>query len=457
MKITFFISFFLFVFIHSVSQVNLATIDLTTNTVEDVQTQAIGDSLFVAVDWFDGKPNLALKKGYWIGSGGTVNTIDFGFLQKAVLCAIEQVNESVYYYYLDFMLDKKRERKIRVMRSDIKSKQIQYINQSIPFEGDLLGMVTENGVHAITFNERNLMFKIITINGGREVAAKEIQLDYKLGNFWDGAITVIENLSIHSIADGSSSNKLYYTNGELVLVASNYYSQTLVIKMNLQTSQVSYYQIPVDFKKKASYYESGLLYYLAASSNEYNLQIFDTVSKKKIYGKTYAKLDAFKLNPIYRRIDKEVKVYKDGSLYKLMNRNESFGLSIVVEDHLTDKLVTFGDYFDEKGVGIAAGSNPISMFAALIVTTALRQQFGKGAGQSRYAYLVGDTTLTRGYKIETEFKTEKPWRQATDDFEIEEQNKGVDFNTKNYQMVESKKIVAIYHAKKQKSIRVLRF
>jgi len=239
MKITFFISFFLFVFIHSVSQVNLATIDLTTNTVEDVQTQAIGDSLFVAVDWFDGKPNLALKKGYWIGSGGTVNTIDFGFLQKAVLCAIEQVNESVYYYYLDFMLDKKRERKIRVMRSDIKSKQIQYINQSIPFEGDLLGMVTENGVHAITFNERNLMFKIITINGGREVAAKEIQLDYKLGNFWDGAITVIENLSIHSIADGSSSNKLYYTNGELVLVASNYYSQTLVIKMNLQTSQVS--------------------------------------------------------------------------------------------------------------------------------------------------------------------------------------------------------------------------
>lgn len=457
MKIIPAIAFALFSAFCAVSQVHVASIDLSTDMVEDVQTQVIGDSLFIAVDWFDASPNPKLKKGYWVGSAGTVNAIDFGFLQKVVLCAIEQVDEAVYYYYLDFMLDKKRERKIRVARSDKKSKQIQNIDQSIPFEGDLLGILNEDGIQAISFDKKALKFKVITISDGRIVATREIQLDYKLANFWDGPITVVKDKSVHSIADGSSLNKLYYTKEELVLVASNYYSQTLVIKMNLQTGNVNYYKVPVDFEKKATYYESGLLYYLSASNNEYNLQIFDMVSQKKIFGKAFARLDAFKLNPVYRRMDKEVKVYKDGSLYQLMNRNSDLELSILVEDHLSNKLITFGDFFDEKGGGIAAGSNPFTMFAVFMVTTALRQQFGKGAGQSRYSYLLGDTTRTNGFKIKTEFKTEKPWRQIIDDFEIDEQNKGVDFNTKNYQLLESKKIAVIYHTKKQKSIRVLRF
>lgn len=455
MKIIPAISFALFSAFCAVSQVHVASIDLSTDMVEDVQTQVIGDSLFIAVDWFDSNSNLKLKKGYWVGSGGNVSTIEFGFLQKVVLYAIERVADTVYYYYRDFTLDKKREAKIRVMRSTQDSKRIAHINKTIPFEGDLLGIVNENGVQAITYDQKTMAFKIFTLKSGLPIETKRIQLDYKLSNYLNESITLIGSKTIASIADGSSLNKLYYSARELILIASNFEMETKVLRINIETGRISTFNVPIVYQKRATWYDNNLLYFLSASSGEYIFWIFDLVSKKPVYRQAFARMDAFKEFPVYRRSDKEVKVFKDGSLYKLMNRNESLELSIVVEDHASEKLITFGDFFNEKGAGIAAGLDPISMFAVFAITTALRQQFGKGAGQSRYSYLSGDTTLARGFKIKTEFKTEKPWRQIIDDFEIDEQNKGVDFNTKNYQLLESKKIAVIYHTKKQKSIRVL--
>ncbi len=457
MKIIFTIVFLLSSTVCAISQVQLASIDLSTDMVEDVQTQSIGDSLFVALNWFDSSPNQFLKKGYWVGPKGTVSEIDFGFLQKVALHAIEQAKDTIYYYYQDFALSKKRAPEIRVMRSTSESKRIQQTNQPIPFKGILMGILREDGIKAITYDEKMLTIKIIDLKNGVPLRTKEIELDIKLANFLNESITLINKKSLTSIADGASLNKLYYNEGKLILIATNFEMETKVLKIDIETGRISTFNVPIVYQKRGTWYDNNLLYFLSAASGEYILRIFDLTSKKEIYRKAFARMDAFKENPVYRRSDKEVKVFKDGSLYKLMNRNESFELSIVVEDHASEKLITFGDFFNEKGAGVAAGLDPISMFAVFAITTALRQQFGKGAGQSRYSYLFGDTTLALGLKIKTEFKTEKPWRQVIDDFEIDEQNKGIDFNTKNYQLLESKKIAVVYHAKRQKSIRVLSF
>jgi hypothetical protein len=457
MKIIFTIVFLLSSTVCAISQVQLASIDLSTDMVEDVQTQSIGDSLFVALNWFDSSPNQFLKKGYWVGPKGTVSEIDFGFLQKVALHAIEQAKDTIYYYYQDFALSKKRAPEIKVMRSTRESKRIQQTNQPIPFKGILMGILREDGIKAITYDEKMLTIKIIDLKNGVPLRTKEIELDIKLANFLNESITLINKKSLTSIADGASLNKLYYNEGKLILIATNFEMETKVLKIDIETGRISTFNVPIVYQKRGTWYDNNLLYFLSAASSEYILRIFDLTSKKEIYRKAFARMDAFKENPVYRRSDKELKVFKDGSLYKLMNSNERFGLSIVVEDHLSEKLITFGDFFDEKGAGVAAGLDPFSMFAVFIVTTALRQQFGKGAGQSRYSYLFGDTTRAKGFKLKTEFKTEKPWRQIIDDFEIDEQNKGVDFNTKNYQLLQSKKIAVIYHTKKQKSIRVLCF
>jgi|694.fasta_scaffold06252_21 hypothetical protein len=452
-----FVTLFAFFITYSFSQINVASINLSTDQVADVQTQAIGDSLFVALNWFDSSPNLFLKKGYWVGTRGTVSEIDFGFLQKVALHAIEQAKDTIYYYYQDFALSKKREPEIRVMRSTRESKRVQQTNQSIPFKGALMGILGDDGLKAITYDKKTLTFKIIDLKNGAPIRIKEIELDIKLANFLNESITLINNKSLTSIAEGASLNKLYYTEGKLILIATNFEMETKVLKIDIETGRISTFNVPIVYQKRATWYDNNLLYFLSAATGEYILRIFDLTSKKEIYKKAFARMDAFKEIPIYRRSNKEMKVFKDGSLYKLMNRNESFELSILVEDHLSEKLITFGDFFDEKGVGIAAGSNPISMFAVFMVTTTLRQQFGKGAGQSRYSYLFGDTTQAKGFKLKTEFKTEKPWKQIIDDFEIDEQNKGVDFNTKNYQLLESKKIAVVYHKKKEKRITVLGF
>jgi hypothetical protein len=320
-----------------------------------------------------------------------------------------------------------------------------------------MGILGDDGLKAITYDKKTLTFKIIDLKNGAPIRIKEIELDIKLANFLNESITLINNKSLTSIAEGASLNKLYYTEGKLILIATNFEMETKVLKIDIETGRISTFNVPIVYQKRATWYDNNLLYFLSAATGEYILRIFDLTSKKEIYKKAFARMDAFKEIPIYRRSNKEMKVFKDGSLYKLMNRNESFELSILVEDHLSEKLITFGDFFDEKGVGIAAGSNPISMFAVFMVTTTLRQQFGKGAGQSRYSYLFGDTTQAKGFKLKTEFKTEKPWKQIIDDFEIDEQNKGVDFNTKNYQLLESKKIAVVYHKKKEKRIIVLGF
>lgn len=433
---------FIFLTTYSFAQVDLAGIYLPTDQVADVQTKVIGDSLFVAVDWFDSQPNLILKKGYWVGPKGTVTAIDFGFLQKVTLSAIEDAKDTVYYYYQDFALSKKKEPEFRVMRSTRDSKRVQQTRQAIPFEGILLGILNEDGIKAITFDIKTRKFKIIALKNGLSVSENEIQLDDLFVKFLDEPITLIDNKSLGTVADGASPNKLYFTNNELVFIASNFDMETIVLRVDLNTGKRSTFKVPIVYEKNGTCYNDSLLYLLSASSNEYTLRIFDLPLKKEIYKKAYPRMDAFKGIPVYRRVNKGVKVYKDGNLYNLIHGNLASNLSLVVEDHLSKKLLTLGNFFDVKESNISSSG---------IVTG------GYEPDQSIYAYLAGDTTRTRGFTLKNEFKTDKPWRQIVDDFEIDEQKKEVNFKTKNYQFLESKKIAAVYHEKKQKSIRIIVF
>jgi hypothetical protein len=462
---------FIFLTTYSFAQVDLAGIYLPTDQVADVQTKAIGDSLFVAVDWFDSQLNLILKKGYWVGPKGTVTAIDFGFLQKVTLSAIEDAKDTVYYYYQDFALSKKKEPEIRVMRSTRDSKRVQQTRQAIPFEGILLGILNEDGIKAITFDIKTRKFKIIALKNGLSLSENEIQLDDLFVKFLDEPITLIDNKSLGTFADGVSPNKLYFTNNELVFIASNFDMETIVLRVDFKTGKRSTFKVPIVYEKNGTCYNDNLLYLLSASSNEYTLRIFDLPLKKEIYKKAYPRMDAFKGIPVYRRVNNGAKVYKDGNLYNLIHGNLALNLSLVVEDHLSKKLLTLGNYVKEKNMssngivggyanGIAGGyaESRLGGYANGIAGGyANGRMGGYEPDQSIYAYLAGDTTRARGFILKNEFKTDKPWRQIVDDFEIDEQKKEVNFKTKNYQFLESKKIAAVYHEKKQKSIRIIVF
>ncbi|MFM9838662.1 MAG: hypothetical protein ACKVOQ_10390 [Cyclobacteriaceae bacterium] len=441
------------------AQEDVAEIDLPSVNLKDTQIKSLGDSLFIAVDWFDSNSDLVLKKGYWVDSRGTISSYEFGFLQKAILCGVEKTNEGVYYYYLDLSQSKKDRDEIRVMRSNGESKQILKIKQSIHFEGDFLGIVNSNGIKAITYNGKDQNIRITGLEKGEIMEDNQIHIPSEFEVYLRESFTLFEPESINFIGKGSTENKLFYTKDKLTIVANNFSTKTIAITIDLSAKKVLSFQIPSNTYKKASYFHNGLLYYLSASSKEYSLRIFDLTSNNELYKKEYPRLDAFKDNQIYWRIDKMNKdklVFKGESLYKLMNSKTDFKLSILVEsDHENKPIIVFGDFFDEKGGGIAGGSNLLTMMAVFLVTTTLRESLGNGAGQSRYSYLSGD--ITAGFKINTEFKENKPLRQVIDDYEIAEQSKKSQFDSKNYIMLQSKKIIAIYHFRSEKKIKFVKF
>ncbi|MCA4897476.1 MAG: hypothetical protein ACK514_13190 [Bacteroidota bacterium] len=115
--------------------------DIEGKRVKDAQTFSIGDSLFVALDWFDQSEVLSLKRGYWINTTGQVTAYEFGFVSRLVLCSVERVSDNGhFYYFLDFSKKKKNFTSLGVFFSqstDLKS--VARLNDEIEISGDYIG------------------------------------------------------------------------------------------------------------------------------------------------------------------------------------------------------------------------------------------------------------------------------------------------------------------------------
>jgi hypothetical protein len=75
----------------SFSQTKLTELATGPKNVEDIQTYSIGDSLFIAVNWFNANANEIFKKGYWINvQSGETSSYDLGVIQKGILSGIEK-------------------------------------------------------------------------------------------------------------------------------------------------------------------------------------------------------------------------------------------------------------------------------------------------------------------------------------------------------------------------------
>ncbi len=449
-------------FSYAQAQHTTIEIPLSSNDVSDIQSIPNGDSLFVAVDWYDFVPktkdygnSMALKYGYWIDPSGNISKTSFGFIEKAALLSVECNQDTCSYYYLK-LSKKEKKNVISRMASKKGGKQATFTNTEISFLGDELIALTkfDSQLVCLSFDSKTKKLHIKQINQSPKEIQREMDLSI-LKKLKLHPITYIDSEAFTSIGDASSMNKLFYENGKLIFISVENNKTMNLITLNLETGEETRHSSSLPENKKLNtFYHRGIIYSIAAISNSeylFTAQRYGTDSlTTKIALPRLLKYDEF---PIYVRHGKLKTIKKESSLFKLMNIRPEYHIAIVLEERMGKPLFVFGDFLDVKGTGFGGGIDPLTSITIFLITSALRQTFGEGVGISRYSYLEEDANDI--YKIVNEYKENPPIRQRIDDYEIAEQKKKKDFEIKLYRQLKSG-VASIYHVRKESKLRVVK-
>lgn len=447
---------------YGLAQHTTTEIPLSSDDVSDIQSISIGDSLFVAVDWYDFVPktkdhanNMVLKYGYWIDPNGNISKTSFGFIEKVALLSAECGQDTCSYYYLN-LSKKEKKNVIRRVTSGRGAKQATFTNTEIPFLGDELIALTKLGskLVCISFDSETKKLHIKQINQSPQDIKREMDLSI-LKKLKLHPITYIDSEAFTSIGDASSMNKLFYENGKLIFISVENNKTMNLIALNLETGEEMRHSSSLPENKKLNtFYHRGIIYSIAAISNSEYLFIAQRYGSDSVTTKiTLPRLLKYDDSPIYVRHGKLKTTEKESSLFKLMNIRPEYHIAIVLEEKMGKPHFVFGDFIDVKGAGVGGGPDPLTSITIFLITSALRQAFGEGVGISRYSYLEGDTSNI--YKIVNEYKENPPLRQRIDDYEIAEQKKKKDFEIKLYRQLKSS-VASIYHVRKESKLRVIK-
>lgn len=126
----------------------------------------------------------------------------------------------------------------------------------------------------------------------------------------------------------------------------------------------------------------------------------------------------------------------------------------VSENEFDEHTVTFGTYYNPTGgIGSFGGGSNLMLSLMLFAATTAIRQVGDGPGESKYFYLRGKPEQT--FNV-TDEKSDSILRNRIDRFEIDEQDKEIRFDFKNYFQV-GNSVLAVYKTKKEKSLRLVLF
>lgn len=264
-----------------------------------------------------------------------------------------------------------------------------------------------------------------------------------------------------SFADGKAKNKIYFESGELILLSDESKDATIVFRTTLDLKKSDSFKIPSDSRTSAikdnSFLYERAVYKLTVPGKEMKLSVFDLESKRQIYQTDLTKKNDFNQIDIYRQTG--FITYKDRSLKSLLSANGTATRFMIVEPFSAQDrspLIVFGSYIETKGSTpfLLNPYNLASSIAASLLANAIWQAAGKEFGVAKYAYMNGSTTdkLT----VVAEFNNPKPTRQIIDDYEIKQGQPKLKYTLKMYQNT-ANGVLGIYHAKKERKIRIVRF
>lgn len=442
-----------FIFITTFSQ-EYASIDVDKNGVKDIQSACLGDSVFIAVDWFKKQSDtqMELKKGYWILPDGTKRTLEFGFIERLLLCGVEKGNnDTTYYYFLDFGKTAEANQVGAFLVESAEAKNAFRLKRMINRAGSYLGSDRFLGLTKIFFLDSKKNSIIIkTLKKGSELENYEIEVPFDLGN----DVTFIGGNKLTPIESGQSKTKIYFRSNTLSVVSEEKKGESNIFTSNIINGEKNLITIPSTSKKSVlrdqSFLVGKYVYKFTVPDKEIHLNVYDANDGRQIYEKALNRLHSFRDIDIFGRIG--VTVTKQRALYSLLNPSTTLTRFMIAETFGDQILIIFGSYSESHGSSpmFLNPYNLVGSVAAGLILNAVRLGVTQPYGISKYTYLSGNPNS--GFILKADFEGKVPVRHAIDQAEW-----GKNFSENKVYQVTTNGVVGIYHSKKEGKIRLVKY
>jgi len=389
--------------------VPFASIKLDKTT--DLQTFSLKDS--VLLSYF--RPNAVgggnFHGGVIVRKDGSYR--DFSLEDVATqLCGSELKDEQLFLYFIE---KKKNRLVLQTLKYNKENNSRKILDDGIIINGRLIGVDERNGISVFSWNSSDRTLFVYRVSGG-EHTENSYQLPTSAMFLEEFDFQVMPT---HPgwLYQSNAKAKIYY-NDQQVKVTLDRKFRTEIISFNKGEKNYEVTTIGEDMTKGretavGSFLCDSLLFRMDIPDNGVRLSIFTVKDGLMISSRILYAANAGESETTYFHSGKEDVTHHQEKLKRLMLFYGIGARPSIIANKLKNGnyCVTLGSFYNQKGTGIVASANPVTLLVGSFVMTAIKQA-RKAPGASRYIY-----TNVNGKAIDFQNEPSIVFK-AIDDFDI---------------------------------------
>jgi hypothetical protein len=426
-----------------------------------LQCVTMHDTLLITYQFIPGgPPNYPLFNSVLVMPDGTTTSPELDQLSDKILCGVENNGTHKLLYFLK---ESRAGISLGALRATNRMEKPVVIGDTLLAKGRLIGSdVHDNDLYLYTFEKDTYLLKVLRINQLRLVDEKEYKLSFDLSQFNRSQIAFIPEDVLAGSDQASAKVKIMLQGDYINLIVDECHDQyneklktyrTTVAQINTKTSETSVHVFMESTPRKfRSYLVGNYLFRVIHYFDAINLHVFDIRNNREVYHTMRVADKAAKEIPVYFREGKANRIETLERLHHMISISTMCEPFIVVQhDSVANNYkITWGTYYNEKGVTPLVMANPAGLMV-MIIGTAIKQM-SEGPGVSRYFYMQGN--FDSGFSVLNDHSV--MMRNRIDTYELSLQNERKKYLRKGYYK-SSDNIFAFYHFPKTDKLELITF
>jgi hypothetical protein len=402
---------------------------------KDFKIHTIGDSVLLQFD--ETLPSGRIKRSYWITEHATT-----GDQIDEDVFAVARSESKTYFYYLD---GRSKSRTLKALVGEGVTKKP--IEASIPLNGTLLGKTTDHGLNLYLLGDDGITMTIKLVQGTNVVSERVFKLPNDLRDHLAQGIDFFTTKSSFDTFQGTANVKLYEST-EVIFISIDHVDGTLILKLDLRTSEVTSNDIVFsDPNNFSSFLCDGKLFRVTNTRQKFTLNVFD-VQTGSLLGSSELP-DSIPDFKVYFRYGRKNIISHKATFHQMTRGSKVTTPALAVENHDGKYIVQWGTYDNQNDRAIL----PVPSIAGIITTivTASISHFRERPGLLRYFYYEWDGG--NAFKVRDYPPASPLDREKIDEYEIIHQTR---VSEKNYIQYKDG-IVAFYYDRPENYLSVVYF
>lgn len=356
------------------SQTTVSSIHISKERIGKAQAFQLSDTVFMS--YFKGSKH----GGVYFYPGGQTELVDLN--GAGSLSGVQRVANKSFYYFLE-----KKGKGIVALKAlflDMNNKTSKVLEKEILISSEIVGVVNDDILSIVTWNKSERLIEVYRINqfnckkSGYQLPDNNSDLD----------ASDLQLVSPRAgwLFQGISWAKIYVERDRVSLNIDRIYNTDIIV-FNGSEEKPKVVAIPSKSTGFRSFLSDSLLFRFNMFVNGFYVKVFHANKGTELLTKTLNKEDFKKTDTIYFHSGKDHVRTHRYAIDKIIT-SYSFGAEpVVVANKISsgEYGITIGCFFNKKGMGFAASSNPVGFFATLAATTAYRQ-LSESPAESSYFY-----------------------------------------------------------------------